>query len=80
MDCCLNDPLGGPRPLSQLKIERKSSKWHKISIIWQTNAVMNTKAAAVISCACYIGSCCVFLAVWKCWQATSLLLTKQEQV
>lgn len=52
----------------------------KISIIWQTNAVGNTEEAALLSCACYAGSCLVVLAVWKCWQATSLLLTKQKQV
>lgn len=52
----------------------------KVSIIWQTNVVVNTKAAVLINCACYTGSCCVCLAIWKCWQATPRLLTKQEQV
>lgn len=77
--------MGGLTPLSLLKtgekvIDMATPMVHNISLIWQTNAAGNTKEATFLSCACYTGSCLVVPAAWKCWQATFLLLTKQEQV
>lgn len=81
----LKKPTGRTKAFEFVENRGKSywmatSMVHKVSIIWQTKAAVNTKEASLMCCVCYTESCRVSLAVWKCWQATSSLLTKQEQV